>query len=64
VCDIWRPRDRITCASVTRQAVVSEADLALQLGKPAELVVTALDILLGEQRAQKATLNGYWKLLT
>ena len=45
------------------EAVVSEADLALQLRKPPELVVTALGILLGEQRAQKAPLNGYWKLL-
>ena len=47
----------------TGEAVVSEADLALQLRKPPELVVTALDILLGEQRVQKAPLSGYWKLL-
>jgi hypothetical protein len=47
----------------TGEAVVNEADLALQLRKPPELVVTALGILLGEQRAQKAPLNGYWKLL-
>jgi hypothetical protein len=47
----------------TGEAVVSEADLALQLRKSPELVVTALDILLGERRAQKAPLSGYWKLL-
>jgi hypothetical protein len=46
----------------TGDVVVSERDLAEQLRKRPDSVVTALDLLLGEQQVQKAPLNGYWKL--
>ena len=42
--------------------VVSERDLAEQLRKRTDLVVTALNLLLNEQKVQKAPLSGYWKL--
>ena len=42
--------------------VVSERDLAERLRKREEAVVTALNLLLGEQKVHKAPLNGYWKL--
>ncbi len=43
----------------TGDVVVSERDLAEQLRKRPDAVVTALNLLLNEQ---KAPLNGYWKL--
>jgi len=46
----------------TGDVVVSERDLAEQLRKRPDTVATALNLLLGEQRVQKAPLNGYWKL--
>lgn len=46
----------------TGDVVVSERDLAEQLRKRPEVVVTALNLLLSEQKVQKAPLNGYWKL--
>ena len=46
----------------TGDVVVSERDLAAQLRKRPEAVVTALNLLLNEQRVQKAPLNGYWRL--
>jgi hypothetical protein len=46
----------------TGDVVVSEHDLAEQLRKRPDTVVTALHILLGERKVQKAPLNGYWKL--
>ena len=46
----------------TGDVVVSERDLAEQLRKRTEAVATALNLLLGEQKVQKAPLNGYWKL--
>jgi len=42
--------------------VVGEDDLAALLGKPQETVGTALNMLLSEQKVQKALLGGYWKL--
>ena len=42
--------------------IVSELDLAEQLRKRPEAVTTALNLLLTEQKVQKATLRGYWKL--
>src|SRR5438094_10265550 len=42
--------------------VVSERDLAEQLRKRPDTVATALNLLLGEQKVQKAPLSGYWKL--
>jgi hypothetical protein len=46
----------------TGDVVVSEHDLAEQFRKRPDAVARALNILLGEQRVQKAPLNGYWKL--
>jgi hypothetical protein len=46
----------------TGDVVVSERDLAEQLRKRPESVVTALNQLLNEQKVQRAPLNGYWKL--
>ena len=46
----------------TGDVVVSERDLAEQLRKRPDAVVTALNLLLYEQKVQKAPLNGYWKL--
>jgi hypothetical protein len=46
----------------TGDVVVSEHDLAEQLRKRPDAVATALNILLGERKVQKATLSGYWKL--
>jgi hypothetical protein len=46
----------------TGDVVVSEHDLAEQLRKPPDAVAKALNMLLGEQRVQKAPLSGYWKL--
>jgi hypothetical protein len=46
----------------TGDVVVSEHDLAEQLRKRPDTVATALNILLGERKVQKAPLSGYWKL--
>jgi hypothetical protein len=46
----------------TGDVVVSERDLAEQFRKRPDAVATALNILLGERKVQKAPLNGYWKL--
>src|SRR3989442_5963524 len=46
----------------TGDVVVSERDLAEQLRKRPDSVATALNILLGAQKVQKASLNGYWRL--
>ncbi len=48
----------------TGDVVVSERDLAERLRKHPDAVVTALNLLLNEQKVQKAPLNGYWKLNT
>jgi hypothetical protein len=42
--------------------VVSERDLAEQLRKRPDAVVTALNLLLNERKVQRAPLGGYWKL--
>jgi len=42
--------------------IVSELDLAEQLRKRPAAVATALNLLLNEQKVQRATLSGYWKL--
>ena len=44
----------------TGDVVVSERDLADQLRKRPEAIVTALNLLLNEQRVQRAPLRGYW----
>jgi hypothetical protein len=46
----------------TGDVIVSEFDLAEQLRKRPEAVSTALNLLLTEQKVQRATLSGYWKL--
>jgi hypothetical protein len=46
----------------TGDVIVSERDLAEQLRKRPDAVVTALSLLLNEQKVQRAPLNGYWKL--
>jgi len=46
----------------TGDVVVSERDLADQLRKHPDIVATALNLLLGERKVQKAPLSGYWKL--
>jgi hypothetical protein len=46
----------------TGDVVVCERDLACQLGKRPDAVVTALNLLLVEEKVQRARLNGYWKL--
>jgi hypothetical protein len=44
--------------------VVSERDLAEHLRKRPEAVASALNLLLIEQKVQRAPLSGYWKLNT
>jgi hypothetical protein len=46
----------------TGEVVVSELDLAEQLRKRPDAVATALHLLLSEQKVQRVTLSGYWKL--
>jgi hypothetical protein len=46
----------------TGDVVVSERDLAEQLRKHPDAVVTALHMLLAERKVQRVPLNGYWKL--
>jgi DNA-binding GntR family transcriptional regulator len=46
----------------TGDVVVSERDLAEQLRKGPDSIATALDLLLGEQKVQRAPLGGHWKL--
>ena len=42
--------------------MVSERDLAEQLRKRTDMVITALNLLLNEQKVQRVPLSGYWKL--
>jgi len=42
--------------------VVNERDLAEELRKRPDSVVTALHLLLNEQKVQRAPLSGYWRL--
>ena len=46
----------------TGEVVVSEGDLAERLWNRSDAVVTALNLLLNEQKVQRAPLSGYWKL--
>jgi hypothetical protein len=46
----------------TGDVIVSERDLAEQLRKRPAAVTTALNLLLNEQKVEKAPLRGYWKL--
>ena len=46
----------------TGDVVVSLNDLADRLRQRPEAVAAALDVLLGEQKVQRAPLVGYWKL--
>ena len=42
--------------------IVSERDLTEELRKRPDAVITALNLLLTEQKVQRAPLSGYWKL--
>ena len=46
----------------TGDVIVSEQDLAEELRKRPDVVITALNLLLNEQKVQRAPLRGYWKL--
>jgi hypothetical protein len=46
----------------TGDVIVSERDLAEEFRKRPDAVITALNLLLDEQKVQCAPLNGYWKL--
>jgi hypothetical protein len=46
----------------TGDVIVSEQDLAEEFRKRPEVVNTALNLLLNEQKVQRAPLRGYWKL--
>ena len=46
----------------TGEVVVGEGDLALRLWNRSDAVVAALNLLLDEQKVQRAPLSGYWKL--
>jgi hypothetical protein len=46
----------------TGEVVVGENDLAAQLRMHRDTVGRALNLLLGEQKVQRAPLSGYWKL--
>ena len=46
----------------TGEVIVSEADLAEHLGNRSDIVVRALNLLLNEQKVERVSLSGYWKL--
>jgi hypothetical protein len=46
----------------TGDVIVSEGDLAEEFRKRPDVVITALNLLLNEQKVQRAPLTGYWKL--
>jgi hypothetical protein len=46
----------------TGDVIVSEGDLAQEFRKRPDVVITALNLLLDEQKVQRAPLSGYWKL--
>lgn len=46
----------------TGDVIVSEKDLAEEFRKQPDVVITALNLLLDEQKVQRAPLSGYWKL--
>jgi|SRR5262252_10985016 len=46
----------------TGDVIVSERDLAEEFRKRPDVVITALNLLLSEQKVQRVPLRGYWKL--
>jgi hypothetical protein len=46
----------------TGDVIVSERDLAEEFRKRPDVVITALNLLLSEEKVQRASLRGYWKL--
>jgi DNA-binding GntR family transcriptional regulator len=46
----------------TGDVIVSEREVAEQLRKRPDAVITALNLLLNERKVQEAPLRGYWKL--
>jgi hypothetical protein len=61
---IWVYARRVHQQFPTGDVVVSEGDLAEQLRKRPDAIVIALNLLLNEQKVQRAPLSGYWKLNT
>jgi hypothetical protein len=59
---IWLYGRKVHDRFPTGDVVVCERDLAEELRKHPDLVATALNVLLGERKVQRAPLNGYWKL--
>lgn len=59
---IWTYGRKVHQDYPTGDVVVSERDLAEQLRRRPDAVATALTLLLGECKVQKAPLSGYWKL--
>lgn len=59
---IWIYGQRVHQQFPTGDVVVSESDLAERLRKPQEIVNIALNLLLNEEKVQRAPLGGYWKL--
>jgi len=46
----------------TGDVIVSERDLAEEFRKRPDVVITALNLLLSEQKVERVPLRGYWKL--
>lgn len=46
----------------TGDVIVSERDLAEEFRKRPDVVIAALNLMLSEQKVQRAPLRGYWKL--
>jgi hypothetical protein len=46
----------------TGDVIVSEGDLAQEFRKRPDVVITALNLLLDEEKVQRVPLRGYWKL--
>jgi hypothetical protein len=59
---IWTYGRKVHQDYPTGDVVVSERDLAEQFRRRPDAVATALTLLLGECKVQKAPLSGYWKL--
>jgi hypothetical protein len=52
----------LRCRFPDGAVVVSEEDLAAQLRKRPDYIVSALNTLLNEQKVERTSLTGYWRL--
>ena len=59
---IWNYGRKIHRLYPSGDVIVSQHDLAGQLRQSPQAVITALNLLLKEQKVQKAPLKEYWKL--